>query len=335
MGHMPGRATIAGAAVWGIALGVLGAGGIEFCSTFFGRNWHVVIPGQAYRSAQLTRNQYRDAIHANSIRTVVNLRGTGPDQDWYLDESRATFDAGIAQEDVTLSAYRLPAPDELRRLINIFDHAEYPILFHCRQGVDRTGLAAALLLMLRTDVTPAQARKQLGLRYGHIPFGPTWVMFQCLNLYDAWLRQSGRVHSPDALRQWADHGYCPANLRGRLMVVDPLPELRVGIPAAIRVRAVNDSPEPWELQPGTETGIHVRYMVCGHGAMPTQLGRAGQFRATVPAGGSIDLTLAIAPPRQPGPCLLLADLADGNRYSFCQFSNDPLELMLFVGEAAP
>src|SRR5947209_10132787 len=108
MGHMPGRATIARAAAWGIALGCMAAVAAEFCGIFFGRNWHAVIPGRAFRSAQLTRDEYRDAIRHHGIRTVVNLRGTSPEQDWYLDESRATCDADVAQEDVTLSAYRLP-----------------------------------------------------------------------------------------------------------------------------------------------------------------------------------------------------------------------------------
>jgi hypothetical protein len=332
---MPGRATIGKFAAWGIVLGVFTSLGVEFYSIFLGRNWHVVIPGEAFRSAQLTREQCGEAIRDHGIRTVVNLRGTSPDQEWYLDESRATCDADVVQEDVTLSAYRLPAPDELRRLIEIFDHAAYPILFHCRQGVDRTGLAAALLLLLRTDATPPIARRQLGLRFGHVAFGPTWVMFQCLDIYEDWLRQTGRAHSPAALRDWADHGYCPANLRGRLEVIGPPPSLRLGIPGALHLRAVNTSPEPWELEPGTETGIHVRYMVWYAGGIPPQLGRAGQFRATVPPGGSIELTVAIAPPQRPGPCLLVADLADGKRYSFSQFSNEPLELLLNVIEAAP
>ena len=103
----------------------------------------------------------------------------------------------------------MPAPDELRRLVDVIDHAEYPILFHCRQGVDRTGLAAVLVLLLRTDATPAEARRQLSLRYGHIKFGPTWCMLRFFDLYDAWLQRQGRTHSPDVLREWADRGYCP------------------------------------------------------------------------------------------------------------------------------
>jgi protein tyrosine phosphatase (PTP) superfamily phosphohydrolase (DUF442 family) len=319
----------------GVVLGLVLAAGVEAASIFFGRNLHVVIPGQAYRCAQLSHDKLVGTIRDHGVRTVINLRGTGPGQAWYDAESRATFDADVAQEDVTLSAYKLPSPDELRRLINVFDHCEYPILFHCRQGVDRTGLAATLLLLLRTDATLAEARRQLSLRYGHVPIGPTWVMFQCLGLYEDWLRRQGREHSPDGLREWADRGYCPAHLRGRLELVELPDHFRIGVAAVVRVRAVNTSPEPWHLHPGTETGIHVRFLVYGPDLKQVQLGQAGLFEATVPPGGSIDLTLVVDPPRLPGTYFLTADLADGNRYAFTQFGNDPLELKMNVGVAAP
>src|SRR5438067_2356906 len=80
--------------------------------------------------------------------------------------------------------------------------------------------AAALLLLLKTDATPAQARGQLGLRYGHVAAGPTWVMLKFFDLYDDWLRRQGRAHTPAALREWADHGYCPGNVRGRLELLE-------------------------------------------------------------------------------------------------------------------
>jgi protein tyrosine phosphatase (PTP) superfamily phosphohydrolase (DUF442 family) len=319
------------AAVWGVVLGLSAAVAAEAGSTFFGRNWHAVIPGQVYRCAQLSHDQLLDGIRRSGIRTVVNLRGTSPDFDWYLGESRATRDADIDQEDITFSAYRLPSPDELRRLIDVFDHAEYPLLLHCRQGVDRTGLASALLLLLKTDSTPAEARKQLGPRYGHVPIGPTWCMLQCLDLYESWLKEQGRPHSPDALREWADHDYCPSHLRGRLELLQMPPPLRAGEPAAIRVRATNTSPLPWHMHPGTETGIHVRFIVFDPDHKNVYVGRAGQFEATVPPGESVDLTLALPPLFVPGPHWLWADLADGNHCSFSQFGNAPLELALTVG----
>ena len=144
------------AAGWGVGLGLTAALAVEGGSIFLGRNWHAVIPGQAYRCAQLSYDQLVDSVRGSGVKTVVNLRGTAPDLDWYVAESRATRDTDICQEDITLSAYRLPAPDELRRLVDVIDHATYPVLLHCRQGVDRTGLASAILMLLRTDATPTR-----------------------------------------------------------------------------------------------------------------------------------------------------------------------------------
>jgi hypothetical protein len=318
------------AAARGVVIGLTAVVAVEAGTTFFGRNWHVLLPGLAYRSAQLSYPQLLDAARRHGIRTVVNLRGTGPIYDWYLGESRATCDADVGQEDVTLSALRLPAPDEFRRLVDVLDHAEYPILLHCRQGVDRTGLASAVLLLLHTDATPVEARKQLGPRYGHVRIGPTRCMLQFFDLYDDWLRREGREHSPATLREWADHGYCPGHVRGRLELTDA-GKATVGHPVALHVRAVNTSPEPWRLHPGTETGVHVRYLVFDPEWRLVQTGRAGQFEATVAAGGAVDLTLAVNPLPGPGRYMVVADLVDGNRCSFTQLGSQPLELPLVVG----
>jgi hypothetical protein len=330
-----GWAKFGRAAAWGVVLGLTAAIATQVSIIFFGRNLHAVIPGEAYRSAQLSHDRLVDTVRQKNIRTVINLRGTSPEWDWYLDEARATFDADIGQDDITLSAYRLPSPDELRRLVEVFDHAEYPILFHCRQGVDRTGLAAAVLLLLHTDATPAEARKQLAPWLGHVPFGPTGCMLQFLNLYDAWLLANGRSHTPAAMREWATTGYCPAHFRGRLELLEPPDRPQVGRPAAARVRAVNTSPLPWHFHPGTETGVHVKYMVFDPAWKLVQLGRAGQFEATVASGESIDLTLALASLNSPGRYAVVVDLADGKGFAFTQFGNQPLEFTINIEEAKP
>jgi protein tyrosine phosphatase (PTP) superfamily phosphohydrolase (DUF442 family) len=331
--HMPAEwAKFGRTAGRGVVLGLAAAIATQVGTVFFGRNLHAVIPGQAYRSAQLSHDNLIDAVREHGIRTVINLRGTSLDCDWYLDESRATCDADVGQEDITLSAYRLPSPDELRRLVDVFDHAEYPIIFHCRQGVDRTGLAAALLLLLQTDATPAEARQQLGLTYGHIAFGPTWTMLQFFDLYDNWLRTNGRSHSPAAMREFADTGYCPAEFRGRLELAAPPSRLRVGELAAVHVRAINTSLEPWHMHPGTETGVHVKFLVASADWRIVQFGQAGHLEATIQPGESIDLTLAVGPLIAPGPYVLVADLCEGKGFAFSQFGNPPLEISVTVEE---
>src|SRR5947199_6882810 len=92
------RATIGRAIGYGVLLGLAAAAAVEAYAVFLGRNWHAVLPGFAYRSAQLSPDQLRAAARRVGVRTVVNLRGTSPDFDWYLDESRATRDADVAQE---------------------------------------------------------------------------------------------------------------------------------------------------------------------------------------------------------------------------------------------
>jgi protein tyrosine phosphatase (PTP) superfamily phosphohydrolase (DUF442 family) len=326
-----GWANIGRTAGYGIVLGAAAAVGVEVRSVFLGRNWHEVLPGRAYRSAQLSYSDLLAAVRSHGVRTVVNLRGTSPGTDWYDAESRATRDVDIAQEDITLSALRLPAPDELRRLVDVLDHAAYPLLLHCRQGVDRTGLASALLLLLHTDATPSQARTQLGLRYGHVAIGPTRCMLQFFDLYDDWLHRQGRPHSPDTLREWADRGYCPGRAHGRLEQTAPIERPTVGVPVVLRVRAVNTSPEPWPMHPGTETGIHVRFLVFDPNWSLVQVGRAGQFEGTVPPGGAVELELVLNPPAIPGSYFLVADIMDANRATFGQFGGSPLEVTILVG----
>jgi protein tyrosine phosphatase (PTP) superfamily phosphohydrolase (DUF442 family) len=324
---MPPAPTTFRAAARGVALGLAAALAVEVGWSVLNHNWHAILPGRAYRCGQLSPAQLADRGRHYGIRTVINLRGLCPDQDWYLGESRATGALDIAQEDITLSAYHLPAPDELRRLVDVLDHAEYPILIHCRQGVDRTGLASALLLLLQPDVPLPVARRQLSLRYGHVALGPTKTLGQFFDLYEEWLRERGESHSPAALRAWAAGGYCPGYCRGRLeLLTPPAGPLPAGEPAALLVRAHNTSPRAWPLRPGTEAGVHVRFLVFDPDWKLVQVGRAGQLLADVPPGGRIDLTLALAAPPRPGHYFLLADLLDRNQCSFSQLGGEPLEL---------
>src|SRR5262249_54544594 len=132
-----------------------------------GRNKHVVVPGRVYRTAQLKPAQLEAFVREHNIRTVVNLRGRPVLLEWYSAETQATQSLGVSQEDITTSANHLPSPGEIRRLIEVFDRAEHPLVIHCQQGADRTGLAAAMYQLLYTDASYAVARRQCSPRYGH------------------------------------------------------------------------------------------------------------------------------------------------------------------------
>src|SRR5439155_15939213 len=99
-------------------------------------------------------------------------------------ECRAAPELDIAMEDLSLSANRTPSATELRRLLEVLDRTEYPILIHCRRGADRTGMASVIAGLLKTDMTLEQVRCQLGPRYGHIPLGQTAVLDRFFDQYE-------------------------------------------------------------------------------------------------------------------------------------------------------
>src|SRR5207244_460826 len=116
------RAPLWRAVVWGCVIGASSACGVEIGRMSFAGNTHTVVPGRLYRAAQMTPDRLARHIERHGIKTVVNLRGR-PFADWYGAECRATQALGVSQEDVVTSANRLPAPQELRRLIEVFDQS--------------------------------------------------------------------------------------------------------------------------------------------------------------------------------------------------------------------
>lgn len=317
-------------ALFAIGAALFVAVAVEARYIYFGRNWHEVVPGRVYRCAQLSGSALTEQIAQAGIKTIVNLRGTCLGFEWYNAECRTTSRLGVSQEDITLSATRLPAPDEVRRFVDVIDRSEYPIAMHCRQGVDRTGMMAAAALLLLTDATPDDARRQLSPRFGHVPLGPTRVMNRFLELYDEWLLDRGVLHSQQAFRQWASREYCPDQCRGELTLLDRPQRVPTGQPFAVRVRAVNRSVKTWLMKPGTESGVHVRFMVFQGDGKLLQLGRSGQFEHSVAPDDTVELVLAISPLHQPGPHHLLVDLQDRNLWAFSQMGCDPVEFSFEV-----
>lgn len=297
----------------------------------FGSNFHEVLPGRIYRSAQLKPKELRSKIEKHGIRTVINLRGCCTSFDWYLDECTVTHDMNVSMEDITMSATRLPARSELVRLIEVLDRCEYPILLHCRQGADRTSLASVVALLLVSDADLATARMQCTPRFAHLPILATKEMDRFLDMYEFWLHSNGKKHSPEVLRHWALHFYTPDPAPARLELLDPISVVRVGEPVTLRLRATNLSNSDWYFKQGTCAGVHARYVVINSTGQVLGLFRAGRFEATVPSGGHIDLDLPLPPFRVAGSYRLNIDLADKN-LNFGQLGSEWLDLEIVAKE---
>jgi hypothetical protein len=311
----------------GCLVGVL----LTFCLhagyVLLGPNFHTVIPGQVYRSAQLSASDLDRFIRSKHIRTVVNLRGCCDPEAWYLDEGRVALRHDVSMEDLGFSAGRLPSTVTIRQLVEVIDKSDYPILFHCHKGADRTGMASAMALLLRTDTPLEEARGQLGWRYGHLAIGRTASIDRFFDLYEEWLAEHQQRHTPDVLRRWIEHEYCPGECRCRLELLDPAeqsihcPALR---PTTLRVRCHNTSIKPWHLRPGSNVGVHLNYVLSNDRYQRVAEGKAGLFEASVAPGGFIDLTVAL--PGLPGPgCYeLRLDMVDEQHAYFLQTGSEPL-----------
>lgn len=180
----------------------------------FGGNVRTVTVGKVYRSAQLTGINLNVVLDTKKIKTVINLRGESPDAGWYQSEMESCRARNINHVDISLSAVRLPPPDELKRLIFAFDTAQYPVLLHCRGGADRSGLTGVIYKTIYDKVPFEQAyTDQLTWRYGHLAWFEAHPMNDFFSLY----RKDAKEYD---LRDWilkkypAAYAAQPASLKG-------------------------------------------------------------------------------------------------------------------------
>ena len=141
-------------------------------------NFHPVVAGEVYRSAQPSGPTLARYQKDHGIRTVINLRGENASSAWYQDEIATSGRLGIRHIDFRMSARRGLTKKQAWRLIEIMQRAPKPLLIHCESGADRTGLASALYVAAVERLGERAAEAQLSLRYGHIaaPFGNGWGM---------------------------------------------------------------------------------------------------------------------------------------------------------------
>lgn len=311
----------------GCFAGVLLAVGIHIFYILLGTNFHTVIPGEVYRSAQLSASVLEQFIHGKNIRTIVNLRGCCDPEAWYLDEGRVSLRNNVSLEDLSFSAGRLPSVVALRHLLEVIDRSEYPILFHCHKGADRTGMASAIALLLRTDTPLEEARRQLSFRYGHLQIGRTVYIDHFFDLYQEWLTSRGQTHSPTVFRRWIEQDYCPGECRCRLELLDPHEQplhVHSPLPTALRVRCHNTSIKPWRLHPSNSAGIHLFYVLSNDRDKRIAEGKSGLFHAVVPPGEFIDLKVVLPGLMKPGRYELRVDMQEEQHAYFLQTGSQPL-----------
>lgn len=141
-------------------------------------NFHAITPGEAYRSAQLDRDELEHYIKKYGIKSILCLRNDtdGGNAAWYKEEVKVGAENGIVHYFVPISQKREPEARNVAEILRIFHSAPRPVLIHCKAGADRTGLAAAMWKVSVNKESKAEAGKQLSLRFFHLPVGDTAAM---------------------------------------------------------------------------------------------------------------------------------------------------------------
>ena len=179
----------------------------EALRIFVGANYFTVVPGRCYRSAQPTERFLEHAQRAYGIRAIFNLRDENENESWYQEEKRAAERLGIKLVNAGLASKEQPPEPDFHRFVLSLRDCPEPMVIHCANGNDRTGLASAVYLLLRTDTSIPEARRHLSLRYGHFAVGKTLCLHRILDSYESWLAETHQEHNADRLCWWAVHVY--------------------------------------------------------------------------------------------------------------------------------
>lgn len=134
-----------------------------------GKRLRVVTTGTLYRSGQLTAAGLAEAVEERGIRTIINLQNEDVDPQLAGGPLESEFcrQRGIKYVFLPpdlIERKRVPAerPVAIDAFLAIMDDpANYPVLLHCRAGLHRTGVLAAVYRMEYEGWTAERARTEL------------------------------------------------------------------------------------------------------------------------------------------------------------------------------
>ena len=169
-------------------------------------NFHEVVAGKVYRSAQPTDENLLRWSRDYGIKSILYLRGS--DKVFGQEEQEARR-LGLNLVRVSLSATQLPTRGELEQIDRQLASLPQPILIHCLQGADRTGLVSVMAAMELGGQDYDTARRQLTWRRLHM--APIVKVDEFLGLYVKWCAARGLSHDGwEQFHRWYTTDYAGA-----------------------------------------------------------------------------------------------------------------------------
>jgi protein tyrosine/serine phosphatase len=157
---------------------------------------------QAFRSNHPSPGFLKKLKQRHGLKTVLSLRAANQTGQFLL-EKEACDQLCIRLINLPISSRNFPKKEKLEQLIDQLQSLDYPLLIHCKSGADRAGLVSVLFKHFVLGEPIAQARKQLGMKYGHFRWADTGKLDY---LFDEFERFE-TTHPEVSFHQWIQHHY--------------------------------------------------------------------------------------------------------------------------------
>ena len=286
-----------------------------------------IIPGQIEISSQPSSGEIRTLIPEFGLRSVLNLRSE--DRSRFAAEKTACEEAGAEYLAVAIPLEDWTPRPKLLRLMKVLQTAPRPMLIHCRNGVDRSGLAAAVALLL-SGRSPKEAWKQM-------PAFSRWrasrggrPLARVLMDYESFLTSKDLDSSGEIFQDWVEQSYCPEPYAGRLRLLEAPPDkLEADGKLSVKLRVSNLGPKDWSLERGgISLGLRLVPISSAEGIMEAaelfEAGHAGVIdcgrfypvQKSLGAGGDAEWEAVFDLPARPGRYLARVDLLREGRHWF-------------------
>ncbi len=323
---------IARYAVVGVALFVV-TGAWLFRGLLFRGNFHTVIPNEVYRSAQLSPETLGRRIKELRLRSVINLRTSEKTTSWFKAEQEVTEVHGVDLHLIRLNVF-MPPRGTFQQLVRLLNTARRPLLLHCDMGVERSGIASAVAVLL-SGGNIAEARKQFSLTYGFVPLICQPDLLKVLDDYEQWLAVRGWSHTPERFRRWVENDYVSYFYRARLEPLDVPASIVRGMGVLMRFRVTNTSPQPWRLRSDGDRGVHLGAKVrMFEPSVKQEFELRGGYRnLTVVPGESVVLEIVIPATLESGRYKFFVDLVDERVKWFSDMGSEPITFELRVEDS--
>lgn len=295
-------------------------------------NFHVVVQGRVYRSAQPSPQHLREWKRKYGLRSIINLRGESA-HDYFLAEKDAAKDLDLQLCSIRFSAQDLPPRPFLLDLAEAIETLPQPILLHCAEGADRTGLASVMAAMAIGNQSFQDARDQLSARFFHLSPDPEHIG-GLMDLYQQWCQSQGKPTG--GWEQFLDYTKNHYHVKYYYVRIEAPEQLTLqpgrvqAVP--VRIRNISDS-----VLPAANPEQHFTIAAFLGSSMQQRpdaelASRVDLPRKDLPPGAQVERTLHLRAPAEPGVYRVKYDLVEEHVTWFARQGSPVAETKLIVTE---